>query len=160
MENKKFYLTKVLLCLMLIIALTGCVALSSMGATAYAATANPSPDAEPLGLVTRISIKLGTTGAEVWADAHNDFTLGMSTVQVYVFLYSSPTYQDSYSEMTLEKKEHIDDLDINKSLRVSMPINGVQKYWKARVMYKLDKNDWVSKETVALLIDVDGNLAE
>ena len=41
-----------------------------------------------------------------------------------------------------------------------MPINGAQKYWKARVMYKLDKNDWVAKETVALLIDVDGNLAE
>lgn len=73
---------------------------------------------------------------------------------------ASSTYQDSYLKMTLEKKEYIDDLDINKSLRVSMPINGVQKYWKARVMYKLDKNDWVSKETVALLIDVDGNLAE
>ena len=159
MENKKYYLTKFLLCLMLIVALSCCLALSGIGATASAATSNPSPDAETLGLVTRISLNLGTTDGEVWADAHNDFTLGMSTVQVYVYLYSSPTYQDSYTAMTLEKLNYIYDLDINKSLRVSVSINGEQKYWKARVQYRLDNKDWVSKETVALLIDADGNLA-
>ncbi|MBD5099690.1 MAG: N-succinylarginine dihydrolase [Clostridiales bacterium] len=158
MENKKYNLTKILLCLLLIVVLTGCVALSSMGATANAATVNPSPDAEPLGLMTKISLKLGTTGAEVWADAHNDFTLGKSTVQVYVFLYSSPTYKESYTEMTLENQKFVSDLDIYQSVRTSMPINGVQKFWKARVKYKLDSNDWVAKETEALLIDVDGNL--
>ena len=158
MENKKYYLTKILLCFVLIIVLTSCIALSSMGATASAATVNPSPDADPLGLMTKISLQLGSTSTEVWADAHNDFTLGMSTVQVYVFIYSSPTYQESYTEMTLENQKFVSDLDIYQSVRTSAPINGVQRFWKARVMYKLDGKDWVSKETVALLIDVDGNL--
>ena len=157
MENKKYYQTKILICLIVIAILTGCVALSSMGATANAATATPSPDVDPLGLVTRISIHLGTTDVEVWAEAHNDFTLGMSTVEVYVYLYSSLTYQESYTGMTLESENYINDLDINKSLRASAPINGVQRYWKARVQYKLDNKDWVSKETVAVLIDADGN---
>ena len=158
MENKRICLTKVLLCLMLIVVLTGCIALSSMGATANAATANPSPDADPLGLVTKITLQIGASNGEVWADAHNDFTLGKSTVQVYVFLYSSPTYQESYTEMTLENQKFVSDLDIYQSVRTSAPINGVQRFWKARAMYKLDNKDWVYKETVALLIDADGNL--
>ena len=73
----------------------------------------------------------------------------MSTVQIYVFLYSSPTYQESYTEMTLENQKFIGDLDIKKSLRTSASINGVQRFWKARVKYKLDNNDWVAKETEA-----------
>lgn len=158
MENKKSYLTKTIVCLMLIAVLTGCVALCSMGSTASAATANPTPDADPLGLVTRLSLQLGSTSTEVWANVHNDFTLGMSTVQVYLFLYSSLTYEEDYKNMTLETQRFIGDLDMNKSVMISAPINGVQRYWRARVLYKLDNKDWETKETVSLLIDVNGNV--
>ena len=158
MENKKSYLTKTILCLMVIAVLTGCVALWSMGGTAYADTADPSADAEPYGLLTRLSLNLGSDGTNVWADAHNDFTLGKSTVSVYVFIYSSPTYQESYKDMTLENQKYIYDLDMGNSVRTSAPINGVQRFWRARMMYKIDSKDWVSKETVSLLVDVNGNL--
>ncbi|MDE6472698.1 MAG: hypothetical protein K2L52_06685 [Clostridia bacterium] len=158
MENKRDYLTKAILCLMVIAVLTGCVALCSMGGTAYAETADTSADAEPYGLVTKIALDMGTSGTEVFAEAQNVFTLGNSTIQVYVFIYSSPTYQESYKDMTLENQKFIGDLDIHKSVRTSAPINGVQRFWKARMMYKFDNRDWVAKETVALLIDVNGNL--
>ena len=60
--------------------------------------------------------------------------------------------------MTLENQKYIYDLDMGKSVRTSAPINGVQRFWRARMMYKIDSKDWVSKETVSLLIDVNGNL--
>ncbi len=158
MENKKDYLTKTILCLMVIAILTGCVALWSMGGTAYADTAEPLADAEPYGVFTKIDLDLGSNGTEVFAEAQNTFTLGKSTVSVYVFIYSSPTYQESYKDMTLENQKYIYDLDMGKSVRTSAPINGVQRFWRARMMYKLDNKDWVSKETVSLLVDVNGNL--
>ncbi len=158
MENKKSYLTKTILCLMVIAVLTGCVALCSMGGTAYADTAEPSADAEPYGLLTKISLDIGSDGTNVWAEAQNTFTLGKSTVSVYVFIYSSPTYQESYKDMTLENQKYIYDLDMGKSVRTSAPINGVQRFWRARMMYRLDNKDWVSRETISLLVDVNGNL--
>lgn len=158
METKKNYFTKTILCLMLISILIGCVALCSIGATASAATTKPEPDAEPLGALTKISITLGSTGTTMWAKAHNDFTLGFSTIQVYVELYSSLTYQESYKDMTLESRKYIADLNINKTLETTAPINGVQRYWRARVYYKFDKKDWASKETETCLMDVNGNV--
>ncbi|MCM1295572.1 MAG: hypothetical protein NC311_08515 [Muribaculaceae bacterium] len=158
MKTKKNYFTKAMLCLTLIFVLFGCIALSGIGTTASAATINPEPDAAPLGLVTTISISIGTSGTTVWARAHNDFTLGISTVQVYVELYSSLTYQESYKDMTLESRNYIGDLNINKTLETTAPIDGVQRYWRARVNYKLDKKDWVSKETGTFLVDVNGNV--
>ena len=143
---------------MVIAILTGCVALWSMGGTAYADTAEPLADAEPYGVFTKIDLDLGSIGTEVFAEAQNTFTLGKSTVSVYVFIYSSPTYQESYKDMTLENQKYIYDLDMGKSVRTSAPINGVQRFWRARMMYKLDNKDWVSKETVSLLVDVNGNL--
>ena len=158
MENKKNYFTKTILCLALISVLIGCIALCSIGATASAATTNPEPDAEPLGLYTKISLTIGASGNDVWAEAHNDFTLGKSTVQVYVELYSSLTYQESYRDMTLESRNYIADLNINKSIDTTAHIDGVQRYWRARVNYKLDNKDWTSKETATYLLDVNGNV--
>ncbi len=158
MENKKDYLTKTILCLMVIAILTGCVALCSMGGTAYADTAEPLADAEPYGVFTKVDLDLGSNGTEVWAEVQNTFTLGKATVSVYVFIYSSPTYQESYKDMTLENQKYIYDLDMGKSVRTSAPINGVQRFWRARMMYRLDNKDWVSKETVSILIDANGNL--
>lgn len=158
MEKRTNYFAKTMLCLALISVLIGCVALCTIGTTASAATTNPDPDAQPLGLYTKISIALGSTGTTMWAKAHNDFTLGSSTIQVYVELYSSLTYQESYKDMTLESRRYSGDLNINQTLETTAPINGVQRYWRARVYYKFDKKDWVSLETETCLVDVNGNV--
>lgn len=160
MENKKIYFTKTILCMMLIAILTGCLALCTIGTTANAATTDSSPDAETLGLMTKLSLDMGSSEGKVWATVHNDFTLGMSTVEVYVELYSSLTYQSSYKDMTLESQNHIGDLNINKTLRTTAPIDGVQRYWRARMRYKVDKKDWATKETATVLVDVNGKVVK
>ncbi|MDE6362430.1 MAG: hypothetical protein K2L53_05570 [Clostridia bacterium] len=157
MENKKNYFVRNMQCLVLIAVLVGCVALCSVGMVANAAT-DDSSEAEPYGLVTKISIQIGSSGSNVWALAHNDFTLGFSTIPVYVYLYSSITYQEDYMQMTLESSNYIADLNINKSLETSAPINGVQRYWRARVFFKFDNKDWSSKETITYLVDANGNV--
>ncbi|MDE6604696.1 MAG: hypothetical protein K2K85_01590 [Clostridia bacterium] len=157
MENKKNYFVRNTLCLMLIAVLVACVALCSVGMVASATTGEET-EVEARGLMTKISIQIGSSGGNVWAMAHNDFTLGPSTIQVYVYLYSSLTYQEDYMQMTLENKNYISDLNINQSLETSAPINGVQRYWRARVFFKLDQKDWTSKETITYLVDVNGNV--
>lgn len=154
--KKKFVLTVLLTVAVLILSLTCCF-VNSNSANA-AVKDDSSNEAQPLGLMTNISLSLGANSEKVWARAHNDFTLGISTVQVFVYLYSSLEYQDDYKQMTLEASDYIKDLNINKSLEVSSPINGVQKYWKARVEFKLDNKDWNNKETKTYQIDINGNV--
>lgn len=113
---------------------------------------------EPLGLVTKITLTIGADNGKVWAKAHNDFTLGLSTIPVYVELYSSETYQEDYTLMVLESRNYISDLNIFNSLETSAPINGVQRYWMARMRYRFDNNDWVIKTTQTYLFDADGYL--
>ena len=158
MDNKNNCFARTVMCLTLIAVLVGCVALCSVGTTASAATSNPSPDAEPLGLVTRMSLQIGSDGSNVWVRAHNDFTLGPSTVAVYVYLYSSTSYQEDINNMALMSRNYIGDLNINKSIETSYPIYGEERYWRGRMMYRLDNKDWVSKETITYLVGADGQL--
>jgi hypothetical protein len=146
------------LCLILIVAFLSSVTFCCGGITAEAAVDDEPVDVETHGLVTTISIKVGSSDGNVWALAHNDFTLGISTIQVYVELYSSLTFKESYREMTLESKNYIGDLNINKSIETYAPINGIQRYWRGRVYYKMDKKDWVSKETTTYLVGIDGKV--
>ena len=139
--------------------LLSCMCCVINNTSANAATKGGASDvADPYGLMTQISLTIGATSERVWAKVHNDFTLGNSTVQVYVYLYSSLDYQDDCNNMTLENRAYIGDLNINKSLETSAPINGVQRYWRARVEYRLDYKDWKSKETKTYLIDANGNV--
>ena len=94
----------------------------------------------------------------MWARARNDFTIGNSVIQVYVYLYSSPNYQYTYRNMTLEAVDYISDLDIYKTFEVTAPINGVERYWRARMQYKFDNKEWESVETKTYLISADGML--
>ena len=114
---------------------------------------------QPLGLMTKITLSIGAYSDRVWARARNDFTLGLSTVQVYVYLYSSLEYQTDYNNMKLENSAYIGDLNINKTLEVTAPIDGVKRYWRARVQSKLDNKDWQYKETDTFLVDENGKLA-
>lgn len=117
---------------------------------------NESNDIVPLGLFTQITLSIGSSDKCVWAKAHNDFTLGTSIIAVYVELFSSITYQDDYKLMILESRVYIEDLDIGRSLETSVPIGGIQRYWLARMRYKFDNQEWVTKTTSTWLFDVDG----
>ena len=159
MENQKKYFARNTLCLILIAVLIACIALCSVGmATASAATDDQLPNAETRGLMTTISIRLSVGNGKVYVQAHNDFTLGPSTIKVYVYLYSSLTYQEDRNQMTLQNSNYIGDLNINQTLETSAEIGGVQRYWRGRVYYQLDKKDWVSKETNTVLIGADGSI--
>ncbi|MBR2967460.1 MAG: hypothetical protein IKC35_01620 [Clostridia bacterium] len=110
------------------------------------------------GLFSIISLSMNVNDGQVTATAKNDFTLFTSTVRVYVYLYSSTTNQDSYINMSLESGNYIDDLDMGESISASAAINGVKRYWQARIYYKVDNKDWTEKLSNVWLIDVDGTI--
>ncbi|MCH5164044.1 MAG: hypothetical protein J1F36_03420 [Clostridiales bacterium] len=110
----------------------------------------------PLGIYTSLSLNINGDGQQVWATVKNDVSIFISTVKVYVYLYSSPIYQESYRDMTMESSNYIADLDMGKTLTTYAPINGVKRYWQARIYYKVDSNDWKEKVTSVVLVDVDG----
>jgi hypothetical protein len=135
-----------------------CVCCFMNGNTANADAQDESGDAQTRGLMTRISISIGSYGDIMYARAANDLTIGFSTVQVYVYLYSSPNYQYTYRNMTLEKVGYTADLNWRDKIEVLVPINGEEKYWRARMQYKFDNKDWVSAETNTYLVNADGML--
>ena len=108
------------------------------------------------GLFTSISLSIGGEDGRIWAQAKNEFTLFPSVIIVYVELYSSNTYQESYTAMELEGREYIADLNIGETLELSVSTGGEQKYWMARMRYKFDDRDWVEKTTDALLYSAAG----
>lgn len=114
-------------------------------------------DCEPLGIYTSLSVSLNHGDGQVWATANNSFTLFPATVRVYVQLYSSDSYRESYTEMTLVSQEYTEDLNMGDSISAYASTNGVQKYWLARIYYKVDDKSWTSKVTEVKLIDGDGN---
>lgn len=122
------------------------------------AATTPSEDvAEPYGLVTKMTLSIDAGNGYVTAIVKNNFTLFPSTIWVFVELYSSEDYQESYTTMQLMGRENIRDLDMGKSITVSAPTNGQTLYWQARMRYKFDNNDWVVKTTSTLLFDGEGN---
>ena len=113
--------------------------------------------AEPLGIFTSLSLSINCDSRQVWATVKNDVSIFLSTVKVYVELYSSVTYKSSYQNMTLESRAYVSDLDMGKSLTTYALIDGVKRYWIARVYYKVGSKDWAEKMTGVWLIDVDGS---
>ena len=77
--------------------------LRNTNVTANAATENASNEEviQPRGLAANLTISIDGGNGEVWAKAKNNFTLFPSTIYVYVELYSSQTYQESYANMKL-----------------------------------------------------------
>ena len=88
----------------------------------------------------------------------NKFTLFPAVIVVYVELYSSETYTEDYTKMTLEGRNSTLDLNQGKSLEIRVPTGGKQKYWKARMRYKMDDRDWEERETVSVLYGANGEL--
>lgn len=111
----------------------------------------------PRGIFAALSLSINSGDGKVWATAKNDFTLFPATVIVIVELYSSDVYYESHTQMTLTSRNTIDDLNIGNTLVAEASTGGVQKYWQARMRYKVDNRSWKEEVTDSLLIDGDGN---
>ena len=162
MEKKIKVVTANLLLIIMLLVLSVSLAIGNVGIVANADTADieENQDIEPYGIMARLSIQLGSEDGSVWAMARNDFTLGNSIIEVYVELYSSSTYKNSYRDMVFESSEHIDDLNIYKTITTTAPINGEERYWRGRLHYRMDNKDWISKETATYFIDANGQILE
>ena len=148
-----------LVAIILIVVLLGSITyLFSCNRVCYAATDGEKYDVEPRGIMTKISLTIGASDGYVWARARNYFTLGNSTVRVVVELYSSTTYTENISDMKCERSESISDLNLNKTLEAKSPVNGQEKYWRARVQFRLDSKDWQTLQTDTFFVDADGNM--
>ena len=109
-------------------------------------------------LFTNLTLSIGGSNGEVWAEVRNDFTLGFATVMVYVELYSSASYYESHTNMRLENRTFTSDLNIFQTVGVSAPTGGVQRYWLARMRFKINSGEWEDRVTNAWLFDGDGNV--
>lgn len=131
---------------------------SKKSAIAYAS--GDDEEVSPYGLYTTISLKIDGENGYIIATAKNDFTLFSSKVEVYIYLYSCYTYRDSHTEMVLVQQDYISDLNMGKSISVSASTNGEQKYWQARMRYKVDKKNWAEKHTDTFYYKADGTLVD
>ncbi len=153
-------MTKIKKLSIIIFTILACCLLSlGMSTTAFASTGNETEtegEATPR-LFTSLSLSIDGGNGQVWATVRNDFTLFPSTVIVIVELYSSTTYYESYTNMDLVSKNNIDDLNIYQSISTYASTGGVQKYWHARMRYKIDSGAWETKTTGTLTFDANGN---
>lgn len=125
--------------------------------TAYP-LATSSTGNEARGLWTYITISIGGGDGCVWGLMKNEFTLFPSVIVAHVELYSSETYTEDYTQMTLEGRNSTLDLNQGETLEIRASTGGKQKYWKARMRYKMDDRDWVEDETVSVLYGANGEL--
>lgn len=107
-------------------------------------------------LFTSLSLAINCGDGKVWATVKNDFTLFPSTVIVIVMLYSSDTYAESFEYMDYVCANVSNDLDMGNTLTVESPTGGEEKFWLARMRYKINNDDWESKQTTACRISADG----
>lgn len=114
--------------------------------------------ASTYGVFTSLSLAIDGNNGEVWAIAKNKITIFPATVRVIIELYSSDTYQNSHQSMTLVAKNNINDLDMGHTIEARTSTNGKQKYWKARMCYKVDNDDWTVIVTDTILLDKNGVL--
>lgn len=112
--------------------------------------------AEPYALFVDIVLGINGSNGEVWSIAQTRVAIFATTIQVVLELYSSETYQEDYHNMTLEKRVSVYNLKQGQTLKAVMPTNGVEKYWKGRVYYKIDSADWKFGVTPTTLYDANG----
>lgn len=111
----------------------------------------------PFTLSASLSLSINGGNGKVWATVKNDYTLFPGTISVIVQLYSSDTYTESYNDMTLVSANSIGDLNMGKTITTESETGGVEKFWMARMRYKIDKNSWTSKHTAACRISANGD---
>lgn len=154
-KARKILKVNLVLVLVLIIAL---IATIGYGSTAKAETVSTADDdVTTRGVYTRLSLTLDSKNGIISATVKNEFTLGYSTIQVIVEIYSSYEMYSSTDDMTLESRNTTTDLDIYKTITTTCPVGGESKYWCAVMEYKQDSKDWVRKTTSVVHLDANGN---
>ena len=103
-----------------------------------------------------LSISGGDGRGNIYATVKNEFTLFPSTVVVIVQLYSSDTYAESYEQMTLVSANSTSDLDMGNTITTEASTGGVEKFWLARMRYKIDNGSWEYRQTAACRISGSG----
>ncbi len=160
------YLTVVLVCALIVVSTFAVISVNKVF-KAYAETeqtiSNEDPElkgqdgqAGTYGLGTSLSLSINGGNGKVWATVKNDFTFLPSTVIVIVQLYSSDTYAESYTEMELVCMNSIGDLDIGQTITTEAETGGVEKFWLARMRYKIDGDIWQSRQTGACRLSATG----
>lgn len=136
-----------------------CLACGTVFATSpKVASAAVADTVEPYGLHASVSVSLENNSTQVRAIAKNDFTLFPSKVYVEIVLYSFTTYTEDVTSMQEEARNSIDDLNMGKSIEATADINGRDLYWRARIRYRRDNGNWITKETATHYILADGTL--
>lgn len=125
---------------------------------AKAETNGTQTSVEPRGFYTNVEIYFSVIGTTVAATAENTFTFFPSTVKVTVNLYSSETYTENVSEMTLESTASIADLNMGNSLQTTAEINGRVLYWRGEVCYNLDNKPQEKKYTDIYRLSANGTV--
>lgn len=110
------------------------------------------------GLGTRLTFALVANGdGTVSAAVKNVFTLGYSTVTIYLYLYSSINHYESYEQMAIMATNYTYDLNINKTLTATASTRGQARYWCAQMEYNIDNSGWSTKTSPIIAMDADGN---
>ncbi|MDE5789181.1 MAG: hypothetical protein K2H78_02065 [Clostridia bacterium] len=148
-------LTYVLLCCLLLLSVA-LICLNANGVYAapqeYAAESEGTEETDGEGGVSTyeladLSLSINGGDGKVWATVRNDFAWFAPKVVVIVLLYSSDTYCESYLDMRMESSNEIADLNMGKTITTEAPTGGVEKYWIARMRYKINNGEWKSKDT-------------
>lgn len=140
------------------LSLTPCLGMSAEPSERSNVSVAAEEAVETRGWVTSIVVYIEGENGIIRAWAKNTFTLFPAVIRLDVELYSSDTYETTYTQMDLERRASTPDLDQGHILEVSAPTNGEQKYWRARVHYSMDNGDWVSKETDTFLYSPEGEV--
>lgn len=120
-----------------------------------------APAAEEARLLETLELSLITPPYEgfVAAVVKNKFTLFSSTVEVYLYLYSSVSYPEDIMDMEMETWSYITDLDMGNTLYAEAATHGQAKYWVARARVSVNGGDWDYMQTKAFLFNADGTRA-
>ncbi|MDE6075794.1 MAG: hypothetical protein K2G26_05090, partial [Clostridia bacterium] len=106
--------------------------------------------------LANLTLSINGGDGKVWATVRNDLAWFAPKVVVIVLLYSSDTYCESYLDMRMESSNEIGDLNMGKTIMTEAPTGGVEKYWIARMRYKINSGDWKSKDTGVCRIGPSG----
>jgi len=162
MKNGKLKLSMfILIALSLVVFITLttmiCGVTEKSSLVAEASEFGTNQDSSTRGIYTALSISINGGNGKVWTTVKNDVTIFPSTVVVIVELYSSETFTESYTNMKLEQKVQIGDLNLGKTITAEAPTNGVKRYWQGRTRYKVDNGQWKEMRTGICIYDGNGN---
>lgn len=147
----------VLLCLLFVTLAAACI-IRSDTFSASAEADDGYTDAEDWGsmaddadseimplLFTTLNLGLNGENGVITAIVSNAFTLFPSTVYVVVLLYSSDTYCETYTEMTLTASNSTKDLNMGNTISCSASTEGRTRFWLARMRWSSDASTWKEK---------------